>query len=296
MLAVIDETVAGRIPACGTLVIDPVIEGAALPLSGKPAAAGLGVWPRGSVTAVPAGDTLRLFTYWKETAERTDYDLSCLFTTDQFDSLDHLSYTRLTSSYGVHSGDVTAAENGASEFIDVYLPEAGKVYVIPQVYVFCGEGFTEVTEQFFGFMTRDLAQRGAPFEPRAVRMRSPLTGTGRVALPLVFFRGDDGRWYAKWVHLNLKGQPGIFGGTRVEENKPTVELLTRMVMGREYLRAGYITALMKAKAQDVRVLGAAAGELPLEGPVTYVGAGEPDGLPAGSDVITLESLGRLVPA
>lgn len=57
-------------------------------------------------------------------------------------------------------------------------------------------------------MVRDGEQKGRPYEPRTVRMKSELRGVGRVALPLVFRRGEDGRWRAKWLHLYLKGISG----------------------------------------------------------------------------------------
>src|SRR5947209_5200970 len=47
---------------------------------------------------------------------------------------------------------------------------------------------------FFGFMTRDGEQAGQPFEARTVRMKSALYGTSRIAVPLVFSRGEDGAW------------------------------------------------------------------------------------------------------
>lgn len=97
------------------------------------------------------------------------------------------------------TGDVTEAENGATEFIDVPLAAAAARYVVPQVNIYSGEWFDEVAESMFGYMTRARAQRGMPFEARTVRTRSDMRGTGRVALPVVFARGDDRVWTAKWL-------------------------------------------------------------------------------------------------
>ncbi|HEY0933549.1 MAG TPA: hypothetical protein VGD91_07395 [Trebonia sp.] len=261
--------------------------GAALPLSGKPAAGGLGVWPRGSVTPVD-GERLRFFVYWRQAARRTDFDLSAIFTDREWAGGDHVSYTSLRNFAAVHSGDITEAAEGASEFIDVDLPQVGLGYVIPQVYVFSGEGFDEVAEGFFGFMTRGRDQAGAPFEPRTVRMKSALAGDGRSAAPLVFFRGDDGAWYAKWLHLQLRGRQGTFGGVRVEENRVSSVLLARSVMARDYLRVGYLVDLLQAKA---------AGPRDHAGPVTWIGTDQPEEvLPAGSAVYTLANLATLIPA
>jgi hypothetical protein len=289
--ALIDEEIGRRLPAVPVLVIDPAILDAAVPLSGKGIPDGLGVWPRGSVIPLPPGDTLRFFCYWKQTRRQTDFDLSAVFTDEQFANGEHVSWTRLHGKNAVHSGDIVNARDGATEFIDIALAGFGRGYIIPQVYVYAGEGFDEVEENVFGFMTRQSGQEGAPFEARTVRMRSALHGSGRVAMPLVFFRGEDGRFYAKWLHLNLKGQQGFSGGAQVEDNRLTTRLLARSVMERDYLRVGYLAGLMAAKAGMVLQAG---GDLPGQ-PVTYLGVAEPEGLPEGSAVITLPGLARLIP-
>ena len=42
----LDAAIATRLPGCGRVIVDPAVLGVALPLSGKPAAPGLGVMPR----------------------------------------------------------------------------------------------------------------------------------------------------------------------------------------------------------------------------------------------------------
>jgi hypothetical protein len=299
MLAVVDGEMTRRLPDPGTLVIDPAILHAALPLSGKPAAEGLGVFPRGSVTPVEAGTVLRFFTYWRQRERRTDYDLSCVFTDEQFDADSIVAYTSLRNDVAEHSGDITEAPapQGASEFINVHLDRIGRGYVIPQVYVFTGEGFDEVAENFFGYMTLDEERLGAPFEPRLVRAKSALHGGGKTAVPAVFYRGEDGRWFAKWLHLSLRGTAAWGGGIRVEENKLTVKILARSVLARDYLSVGYIAGLLRGKAESVTVLDGDDAGLPGTGPVTYLGLAEPESpLPAGSHLYTLANLATLIPA
>jgi hypothetical protein len=94
-------------------------------------------------------------------------------------------------------------------------------------------------------MTRDAAQLGQPYEPRTVRMKADLRGAGRVALPLAFMRGDDGRWRAKWLNLYLRGEPQF---NRIEENKVSASLLARAIIERDYLRVDYLTGLLAAAA------------------------------------------------
>ena len=104
-------------------------------------------------------------------------------------------------------------------------------------------------------------------------------------------RGEDGKWRAKWLHLYLKGHPGF---NQVEGGKVTTGLLTRAIIEREYLRTDYILAMMAAKAATVTTWepGCVLGEEP----VTFAGLDRPEGLPAGSQVITLNQLGDLIPA
>jgi hypothetical protein len=285
MLTLIDAEIESRLPEPGHLLIDPAIEAVALPLSGKAAPAGLHVYPRGSVMPVE-GNLLRFFVYWKQASRRTDFDLSAIITDEQFGNEAWLSYTNLRTLGGEHSGDITDAPDGATEFINIHLSQLGLSYIVPQVYVFSGESFGDVAENFFGFMTLGEDQRGAPFEPRTVRAKSALAGDGRTAMPLVFYRGEDGRWYAKWLHLYLRGRQAAWGGgVRVEENRLTSKLLTRSMMERDYLRVGYLTGLLRRKAAQ------AAGD----GPVTYIGVERPEDLPEGATVYTLANLASLIP-
>ncbi|WP_225804795.1 hypothetical protein [Streptomyces sp. NK15101] len=289
LCAVLDAETRRRLPAPGRLLVDPVVLDVALPLSGRAAAAGLGVLPRGSVSPVE-GELLRFFTYWKQTARSTDYDLSALVLDDDYATVTWLSYTALTAVEGTHSGDVTDAPDGASEFIDLRLGAVRGSFVVPQVNLYSGEGFEEVEESFFGFMLRETEQRGRPFEPRTVRMKSDLRGPGRVALPLAFQRDEDGGWRARWLHLYLRGNPSA---NRVEENRASVAVLLRGLLSRTPLTVRHLVGLMAADATGTTWWD---GSTPPDGPVTYIGLERPAGLPPGSRVVTPENLRDLIPA
>ncbi|GAA3137469.1 TerD family protein [Planomonospora alba] len=278
-LAVLDEEIARRLPDPGELVVDPDVLDVALPLSGKAAAPGLGMLPRGSVSTVDGG-LLRFFVHWRQAGRRTDYDLSALMLDASYGDPEHVSWTNHANGFATYSGDLVEAPDGASEFIDVRLAEATRPIVVPQVHVYAGEPFDEAAEAFFGYMTRDAAQEGRPFEPRTVRMKSDLRGSGRVALPLVFLRGDDGGWRVKWLHLYLKGHPGF---NQVEGNRATASLLVRSIVERDHLRVRYLVDLLRAK-------GSTAGH------TTYIGLEAPAGLPPGSRVYTPGTLHELIPA
>lgn len=287
LIAALDAEIRRRLPAPGHLLIDPDVLDVALPLSGRASAAGLGVLPRGSLSPVD-GELLRFFVYWKEADRRTDYDLSALMLDAEFATVCWLAYTNLKDLEGEHSGDITEAPDGASEFINLRLGAVRGDFIVPQVNIFAGEGFEEVEESFFGFMLREAEQQGRPFEPRTVRMKSELRGPGRVALPLAFLRGPDGRWRAKWLHLYLRGTPAA---NRVEENRVSVATLLRGIVEREQLTVRYLTGLMDATTTTLW-----DGEKVPDDPVTYIGLQRPDGLHPDSRVLTPENLRDLIPA
>ncbi|WP_374224802.1 hypothetical protein [Streptomyces sp. ISL-99] len=288
LIAALDAEMRRRLPAPDRLLIAPDVLDVALPLSGRATTSGLGVLPRGSVSAVD-GEQLRFFVYWKEAEDRTDYDLSALLLHSDYSTDSWLSYTSLKAVGGEHSGDITEAPDGASEFINLSLDRVRSTFIVPQVNIYAGESFEEVEESFFGFMLRDGEQKGRPFEPRMVRMKSELRGVGRVALPLVFRHGDDGRWRAKWLHLYLKG---ISSANRVEENQVSVSKVVRALVEREQLTVGYLIDLM---SRDTTVVDLWDGEPVPGGPVMYIGLERPEGLHPDSRVITLANLRDLIP-
>jgi hypothetical protein len=198
-----------------------------------------------------------------------------------------VSWTNFERGGASYSGDLTEAPHGATEFVDIPLESFDAEYVVPQVNVYSGEGFNDVAESMFGWMTRDRAQAGAPFEARTVRTRSDLRGTGRVALPIVFVRGSAGDWAATWLHLYLSGSPRF---NQLETNHASTSVLVRGLVRRRYLTVGYLVELMRGAGTVVTTPERC------DGPVTYIGLHRPEGLPEGSTVITLETLSQLVPA
>ncbi|MFE0251565.1 hypothetical protein [Streptomyces sp. NPDC059010] len=286
LIAALDAELRRRLPAPGPLLIDPDVLDVALPLSGKAVSSGLGVLPRGSLSPVD-GELLRFFVYWKQKSRDTDYDLSALMLDADYQTVRWLSYTNLGELEGEHSGDITEAPDGASEFINLRLGAVRGTFVVPQVNLYSGEGFEEVAESFFGFMLREGEQRGRPFEARTVRMKSELRGPGRVALPLAFLRGEDGLWRAKWLHLYLKGSPTA---NQVEGNQVSVATLLRGIMEREQLTIRYLTGLLDATTTTLW-----DGRTVPEGPVTFIGLQRPDGLHPDSRIVTPENMRDLIP-
>ncbi|WP_422752138.1 hypothetical protein [Micromonospora sp. WMMD708] len=283
--ALLDAEITARMPQWQRpLLVDPQVLDVALPLSGKAAEGGFAIMPRGSRASV-SGELLRFFTYWRQTSRRTDYDLSLLLLDDDFHSAGQVSWTNYRHDGVVHSGDVTDARNGATEFIDVPLTVGGR-YVVPQVNIYAGESFDEVAESMFGYQTRERDQGGAPFDARTVRARSQLRGQGRVALPMVFARNEQG-WQAVWLHLYLQGRPSF---NRVEESTFTTADRVRALVERRYLTVAYLVDRWRGQA-GVTMWD---GRLP-DGPVTFVGIEAPENLPDGSEAFTLGRLNELIP-
>ncbi|MFI1993419.1 hypothetical protein [Actinoplanes sp. NPDC020271] len=284
--ALLDAEIGARLPEPERpLLVDPGVLRVALPLSGKTSEAGFAVLPRGSRAPV-TGELLRFFTYWRQTSRSTDYDLSVLLLDETFHQAGQVSWTNYRHDGAVHSGDLTDAPDGATEFIDVPLTVAAP-YVVPQVNIYSGESFDEVAESMFGYQTRDAGQEGAPFDPRTVRARSVMRGPGRVALPIVFARGGEG-WEAVWLHLYLTGRPAF---NRVEGNAFTTGDRVRALVEREYLTAAYLIDRWRAKGEVIMF----DGEVPEE-PVTFIGVEAPDGLADGSEIYTVDRLHELIPA
>ncbi|NYI94666.1 stress response protein SCP2 [Streptomonospora nanhaiensis] len=284
---VLDAEIAARLPAPERVLVDPAVLEVAVP-TGRAPDGGLGVLPRGSTTDVD-GERLRFFVHWREARRTTDLDLSVLLLDADFGFHGQLSWTSLSGYGGAHSGDIVEAPEGATEMIDLDLARVTAAYVVPQVNVYHGEGFTELAEAFFGYMTRDTGQEGMPFEARTVRTKSDLTGTGRVALPLVFARHPGtGRWRARWMHLCLSG--GI-SFNRVEDNRVGAGTLARGILERRYLTIGDLVEMMRRRGAAVEH-GTAPG--PLRPGDLYLGLERPEGLGQEGEVFTPDRFPEIV--
>lgn len=271
-----------------SILIDKTAYDIALPLSNKHTSKGFRIMPRGSVSHVD-GDTLRFFCYWKQKRQRTDYDLSVILLDDHFKMVNQVSWTNLKGSGMVHSGDITDAPNGATEFIDIKLESLNKdcKYIVPQIYVYSGEDFIQTEESFFGFMERTDAQKGKPFEPATVHMKSDVRGNGRVALPLVFMRSDEG-WSAKWINLYSKGRPNF---NRVESQHVTTSLLIEAMVNRQYITVGKLIGLLKVRGVSVEYYDKNLSQKA----DMFIGIEIPEGLPENMRTITLSNLHELIP-
>ncbi|MCP2248424.1 TerD family protein [Lentzea aerocolonigenes] len=240
--AVVEDELVRRLPDFSELVVDPEVLDVVVPMSGTATEDGFGVLPRGSKLWFE-GDVLRFFVHWRQRAKRTDYDLSAALLDENFEFKGHVSWTWLKRKGAYYSGDVTEAADGATEFIDLHADALHAKYVVPQVNIYSGEGFDDVAESMFGFMSRDLDQMGKPFEPSTVRARSAMRGKGKVALPMMFEREGDS-WYGTWLHLYLRGTSW---GNRVEQNRDLVKLIASAALHRKYFTVRKLAELFEHK-------------------------------------------------
>lgn len=161
-------------------------------------------------TRLPLKDdtkVVRLFVHWKG----RDIDLSALMMNEEFEYKGHVSYTNLRFNQAkgnkyavVHSGDITHAPNGASEFIDIDLDEFEKCYpeiryIAMNVYSFSQIPFNNIEECFAGVMERENAQSGEIFEPATVKIKSNLCSGMINMLPLLV---DLKRKEVVWIDLS----------------------------------------------------------------------------------------------
>jgi len=296
--SVIQGELQRRIPVSEILLVDDAsLEGITVPISEKSKSDGFSVLPRGSTFPVMSqiDGSLRFFIYWKERAERTDYDLSCAFYDAEFQLIDQVSWTNLRDKTGadavvIHSGDFTSAPNGATEFIDIKtnLLDSRVVYILPSINFFAGENFAAVEEAFFGFMERPENSRGFPFEAKTVSTKFALKGTGKVCLPAVFIRKPEGDIGGKWLDIYSKGHSWA---NRVESHTFTTVGLAKAILEKSFLP---LTGLVDGYRKKAKISLTMQDEKP-KVPMTYIGLRRPDGLHVDSKIITLESFRSLIP-
>ncbi|MEU4561612.1 hypothetical protein AB0F72_24795 [Actinoplanes sp. NPDC023936] len=238
LLAAIDSAVDARIAAKGdwsaeTVWIEPGLDRLLLPDQLRATAQGLIQVERGS--RLPVGDAavVRLFVHWREAGERSDLDLSCVALDERFRIVDQVSWTNLGNGVMTHSGDLTSAENGAEEFLDIDLAKAIKIgrkrgwrYLVPVIFRYAGPTFEALAEAYTGWMLRtDATSRNRVFDPATVANAFPLTGRKRYAVPMLL---DLESGEVLYVDVYLNAPPRA----RVEKDSQDVALLVAAVAAR----------------------------------------------------------------
>lgn len=206
-----------------------------VPFSQRSASKSLKTIVRGSKLPIPENtNALRAFIWWTNMDDsndrygrgRVDIDLSAAIFDEDWNYMEHVSYTNLRSERykACHSGDITNGGtvdgNGVSEFLDVDIDsvvEYGARYVVYQVYSYTGQKYSDMPHVMFGWMGRDDVKSGEIYEPKTVEQKMDLASQSIVCIPVIF---DCVNREVIWcdMNLSLNGCHGHYGGNNVESN------------------------------------------------------------------------------
>lgn len=216
----------------GKVYIDETLKNYTVPFSLRSAGKTMTAVSRGSRIAIDdSAKIIRPFIWWTNTKDNIiDVDLSIAVFADDWNCLEHVSYSNLKSSrFGIcHSGDITNGGpvdgEGVAEFIDLDIEKAlsaGARYAVFNVYNFSNENFSKMEHAAFGFMTRNDMKIGEIFEPSTVKQRMDLASATTTCIPVIF---DLKERVFVWCDMALTADHvrAGYGGINVESNLPSV--------------------------------------------------------------------------
>jgi hypothetical protein len=157
---------------------------------------------------------------------RIDIDLSAAIFDENWNYMEHVSYTNLKSAKykACHSGDIVNGGpvdgDGVSEFLDVDVDSVvrcGARYVVYQVYSFTCQTYADMPHAMFGWMERADVNSGEIYEPKMVEQKLDLTAGSMVCIPVIF---DCVKREFIWCDMNmsLSGVHMNTGGNNLESN------------------------------------------------------------------------------
>lgn len=175
--------------------------------------------------------TLRGFVWWTNINDddwesRVDLDLSAAIFDEDWNYIEHVSYTNLRSDKykACHSGDITDGGSvngdGVTECIDTDIDSVvkyGARYIVYQVYSYTGQKFADIPHVMFGWMSREDVNSGEIYEPKTVEQKIDLASQSTVCIPVIF---DCVKREMIWcdMNLSLSGCHNNSGGNNVESN------------------------------------------------------------------------------
>ena len=160
--------------------------------------------------------TIRAFVHWKNIKssdnyndERVDIDLSAIMYDENWNCMEHVSYTNLKSSKykSCHSGDIVDAPDGASEFIDIDMDSVrnfGGRYIVFTTFCFTSQPYKDIPECFVGWMEREVPESGEIFEPSTVKNKIDITTNATIYIPMVVDVVDK---KVIWMDMTTKSHP-----------------------------------------------------------------------------------------
>lgn len=264
-------------PPLGPCWLDERLRAYTVPFALRSAAKSLHTVARGSripfaVEAETSGgprEAMRFFIFWRDGRSRTDLDLSALVLDSDFKFQTALAYYNLKEMGGYHSGDITSAPEGASEFIDIEIPafvKRGSRYVMMVVSSYTTQPYCDLPECFAGFMRRNCPASGEIYEPRTVKNKFDLTANTTIAIPLIL---DLHQREVIWTDLALKRNPSSVNN--VHENRSSLSLMCEAMVNLNrpslydlfelHIEARGQLAAQREKAQTVFLAETAAGAI-----------------------------------
>lgn len=207
-----------------------------VPFSQRSAGKALKTIVRGSRLSMSSQtNAVRAFIWWTNMDKcdfesydsgRIDIDLSAAIFDENWNYMEHVSYTNLKSEKykACHSGDIVNGGpvdgDGVSEFLDVDVDSVvryGARYVVYQVYSFTGQNYAEMPHAMFGWMERADVNSGEIYEPKTVEQKLDLTAGSTVCIPVIF---DCVKREFIWcdMNLSLSGVHTNTGGNNLESN------------------------------------------------------------------------------
>ena len=248
----------------GNVFVDEDFKHYLVPFNQRSASKAVKTIVRGSKVPVKEdASAVRAFIWWTNMDDskaddyygngRVDIDLSAAIFDENWNYLEHVSYTHLRSAKykAYHSGDITnggsVKGNGVAEFLDVDIDSVGKRgrYVVYQVYNYTRQKFCDLTNCRFGWMEREDVNSGEIFEPTTVAMKMDLTAESTVAIPVIF---DCVERKFIWCDLNLAMPCSNRGGNNIESNISGV-IATCFAMANMNKANLYDLILLNAKAR-----------------------------------------------
>lgn len=200
-----------------------------VPFSQRSASKALKTIVRGSKLSIAENTkALRAFILWTnmDNNSRVDIDLSAAIFDENWNYMEHVSYTNLRSDKynSCHSGDITNGGsvdgNGVSEFLDIDIDSVvkyGARYVVYQVFSYTSQKYSDMPHAMFGWMSREDVNSGEIYEAKTVEQKMDLTSQSTVCIPVIF---DCVNREVIWcdMNLSLSGCHSNYGGNNLESN------------------------------------------------------------------------------
>lgn len=202
-----------------------------VPFSQRSASKSLRTIVRGSrIKLKESAKAMRAFIWWTNTGNGNsgivDIDLSATIFDENWNYINHVSYTRLRDKEMnvYHSGDITNGGDvngiGVSEFLDVDIESVADVggrYIAYQVYSYSEQTFGNLPHAMFGWMGREDVKSGEIYEPKTVEQKMDLTSQSMVCIPVIF---DCVEREFIWCDMNVSLDGCYYhrGGNNVESN------------------------------------------------------------------------------